>query len=178
MDPTKSSVMVNITVSDVVTINADGAPAADERTVTSSRTLSWNPASPLGVLQVQDIPYRLDPNRELPRWFVRNDWHKLVYVASARSMQLGGDDDCVSAPPDCLWLQVDGATVNKSLALGVLSMRDRNSSTSTPADFLEGVNVTVGVFPRVLQRDPPTANFDDGVEGLLQSAPGTMVLLQ
>jgi hypothetical protein len=160
-----------VTVTDSVQIDDVLTPDPPIQ-VDSSKTATWTNASSSAGTRVEGIPYRMDTVRNLPEWFERNEWHHLVYVASSPSMQMGGGDDC-SAAADSLQVHVGGvAAATTDLVLATLAMRDDLGATGTPADFLEGVNPNTAAAPRVVQRDAPSATFDDVLVAVRQRAPG------
>ncbi len=85
-----------------------------------------------GSVRVNDIKFNLaEVNNDLPGWFIKNDWHKLVYVAYSGNDAPGGTSVC-TAGTNCITL--DGASLpgnnNRALLLAAgnetTTLRDQN----------------------------------------------------
>lgn len=88
---------------------ADGVTEVGRATFTPSAASS-------GSLRTSSIDYYLhDVSGDLPSWFVRNDWHKLVYVAYSSGDAPGAAAACTVIGGDCLTLNdVQPATPNNA----------------------------------------------------------------
>mgnify|MGYP000882959513 CR=1 FL=1 len=73
---------------------------------------------------------------ELPRWFVDNDWHELVYLAYASGEALPGDttagQDCVSLATPCVTVTINGAAATNVRAAAFTAGADLTPGTTRP----------------------------------------------
>lgn len=91
--------------------------------------------SPQGYLRLAGLKFdlRQEP-AEVPRWFLANRWHELLYVAYSETAQPspGGSSTC-TAGTDCLVVEErDGSTSDDKMALIILAGGDELPAT-TPA---------------------------------------------
>lgn len=132
--------------------------SAQVETATLARTVS-SPAT-TGSMTVS-VNYYLDPETELPPWFIDNDWHQLIYYAVAVDYVGGGDGDCLlPAPSTCLQLEVDGppppsnpsVVVASDVGIAVLSAgaalttQTRGTGVIGLAQYLEDSSVASAPF--------------------------------
>lgn len=138
------------------------------------RTLNIDGSS-AGNIDITGIQYDLDTNTyttvptgpELPRWFIANNWHHLIYVAYPTVENPPGSTTVCVPGTNCLTLNGVGAPTNNKRALVISAGRDLDLITLRPnnvlAEYLEGENSIPagnGVFTH---QQPLNGAFNDQV---------------
>jgi hypothetical protein len=97
--------------------------------------------------------YQIRSNRELPDWFVKNDWYRLLYVAYSSDFEPGGSGSC-TAGTDCLSIQgnmnvndSDAVVVSAGIQLDSALCPDtstQNRARGRICDYFEDENAVSG----------------------------------
>ncbi len=118
--------------------------------------LTAPPGGAAGALHTTGINYHLvETPGELPPWFIKNKWHRLVYVAYGAGFAPGGSGDC-HAGVDCLVIR-DRADDAEALVLAAgMALPQQPRTHGTGAAYYEGENANADaddVFARALPDD-------------------------
>ncbi|MBI4006130.1 MAG: hypothetical protein HY356_05635 [Gammaproteobacteria bacterium] len=110
---------------------------------------------------------------ELPEWFVKNEWHHLVYIAYPASEAISGGATACVPGTDCLVLDGAGAPDNDKRAIAIIAGEDLTTDTTRPngtlSDYFESENSNVvsdGIFEI---RQDPDDTFNDQVKVIATS---------
>jgi len=185
---------INIDVTDImrdITYFPSSAPSPSEQ---STQTILSSISGTTGTIYAIGLKYDLDvDNQELPSWFVKNEWHEMIYISYPDSEDYPGtDSDQCTAGTDCISLHwIDGGGVTdvsndiRAMALiagKALSGQDRTGITSPPEldDYFEDDGISA-----ICQNDGGSSicNYDTNEEYLFGHISGNFndrisVLLQ
>jgi len=128
------------------------------------------PASTSGSIRIAGLDYYLhETNGELPDWFIKNNWHRFVYVAYSADYAPGGAADCINSV-NCLTLVGAGAPNDDKQAIVIiagdeLDTQDRSSATLN--SYFEGMNSIVTPPDNdVFEKAKATSIFNDQIKVL------------
>ncbi len=97
----------------------------------------------LGALKVANIDYYLAESAgDMPAWFIKNNWHQLIYVAYSPGNIPGASSPCV-AGTNCLTLAGAGSPNNNKQAIVVLAGQElttQDRATAALDAYLEQEN--------------------------------------
>jgi hypothetical protein len=110
------------------------------------------------------IDSSVDPVDPAYAWFVRNNWHHVMYYAVSPGFVAGGGNSCNPLPgtPSCLTVTGNTA-INNSRAALVMTGRTLAGAhpSATLSDYLEGENATPSDF--TFENQARSATFNDQV---------------
>ncbi|MGI9228688.1 MAG: hypothetical protein ACR2P9_02390 [Gammaproteobacteria bacterium] len=102
------------------------------------------PAGDTAYIKVQGLSFYFSrENGELPEWFIKNKWHKLVYLAHSSEFVPGGDGNCSNAIGDCLTVQGLFATTDENhvvLLTAGMELADDDRSSGDIRNYYEQDN--------------------------------------
>jgi hypothetical protein len=156
----------SIQITDNYTVKGPNPPCGST-TVSETRSLTVDVGKSTGTMTIAGIHYDLDVDgfagldinsdgdfddpgevdpvpSELPEWFLKNNWHHLVYIAYPASELIpGGAVACITAT-DCIELNGSGSPDDNKRALAIiageaLSTQDRTTAP-TIDDWFENEN--------------------------------------
>ena len=76
---------------------------------------------------------------ELPAWFLKNNWHHLVYIAYGAGFAAGAGGHC-TAGVDCLVIQGRADDAQALVVSAGMALAGQERATGAIADYYEGEN--------------------------------------
>gem|GEM_PF-3397252 len=120
-----------------------------------------NPSS--GSIQISGINYDLNVSpgqEEIPRWFIANNWHHLIYISEASDYAPGGSGTCTAG--SCLTIK--GVSPNNTTGVIAIAagkeLPGQNRTSGTLVSYLENENNSV--LDNIFMKNtyPPDAGYD------------------
>ncbi len=132
-----------------------------------------------GNISVGSIQYDINiDDGEIPDWFVKNDWHKLIYVAYPESESPPGSATVCTSGTDCLVLDGAGNPENNNRGLVIIAGAAINNPaegieqdrTAAPGDLLsyfEGMNsIITPPDNEIFEKGKASSIFNDQIKVL------------
>ena len=134
----------------------------DGARVVAGAGLTIPPGGAPGSIRTTGIDYYLSEGPgELPAWFVKNKWPRLVYVAYGDAFSGGGSGHCADET-DCLVIQGRAEPVPALVVSAGMALAHQDRSSGSIADYFEGENASLASNDIFTAADI-TATFNDQV---------------
>jgi hypothetical protein len=141
---------------------------------TGSASISLDNTITTGSISTNGIKYDIDvDNDELPEWFVKNEWHKQVYISYTSGLEPGSTTNCVPGT-DCLNVSVHrpyGVQTNNDIeALVVmtagmpLSSPTQTRPSANLSDYFEDINA---IDDYSFEQSEITSSFNDQIRMII-----------
>lgn len=115
-----------------------------EENVVSRIGLTAAPGGAAGSIRTTGMNYYLaEAPAELPPWFIKNKWHRLVYIAYAAGFAPGGSGRC-DAGVDCLAVQTRTDAAEALVISAGMALAHQQRADGSGADYYENENATPG----------------------------------
>ena len=111
-----------------------------DENVVSRIGLTAAPGGASGSIRTTDIDYYLAEDfGELPPWFIKNKWHRLVYIAYGAGLAPGGSGRC-DAGVDCLEVQTRGDSTEALVLSAGMALGNQRRANGSAAAYYENEN--------------------------------------
>ncbi|MFK8067345.1 MAG: hypothetical protein AB8D52_03790 [Gammaproteobacteria bacterium] len=162
--PTSTSVRTRDVIVNSLPIQSSSTPLIQISDGISTGTVSIeNPST--GSIQLTGISYDLNASpgqEEIPQWFIKNNWHHLIYVAESNGHAPGGSGTCIVGS-NCL--TIDGLSPNNAgvivISAGMeLAGQTRTVAPAALASYFENSNNTILDDDFIKNTYPPDTGYD------------------
>lgn len=152
--------------------------------IVGTATVTVPVSAALGSIKVSNVEYYLSENNaEIPGWFLKNNWHSLIYLAYSVGDSPGGGMACTVSGGDCLTLTGGGtrddnkramvisagaaAETNLDVSCNLINFADdsvtviQDRSTGSINAYYEGETCSEGDDEYGVLGVPPASTFDN-----------------